>query len=251
MKVKDTSWEKVAPWYKKTVGLAGSYYHEHVIFPNLLRLLELKPRMSLLDFGCGQGVLARAIPKEIKYVGVDKSRLLLDEAIKLDKNPEHRYLEGDITMESNMLDRFDRVAMVLSLQNVDRPFKLIQSAAKLMRDSGKLVMVLNHPSFRIPQNSDWLVDKEKRIQKRVVSGYLSPLEIKIESRPFDKVQNEVSLSYHYPMSAYSEMLFDNGMVIEKIEEWISDKKSEGGMAQMEDRARREFPLFMAIVAIKV
>jgi hypothetical protein len=41
------------------------------------------------------------------------------------------------------------------------------------------------------------------------------------------------------------------LVIEKIEEWVSDKKSEGGKAAMEDKARAEFPLFMAIAAKKI
>jgi hypothetical protein len=39
-------------------------------------------------------------------------------------------------------------------------------------------------------------------------------------------------------------------VIEKIEEWVSDKKSTGPMAKMEDRARDEIPMFMAILATK-
>jgi hypothetical protein len=46
------------------------------------------------------------------------------------------------------------------------------------------------------------------------------------------------------------MLFNNGFLIEKMEEWISDKKSEGGRAKIEDKARAEFPLFLAIKAIK-
>ena len=46
------------------------------------------------------------------------------------------------------------------------------------------------------------------------------------------------------------MLLDNAFVIKKIEEWISPKKSEGKMAKIEDEGRKEFPLFMAIEAIK-
>jgi hypothetical protein len=47
------------------------------------------------------------------------------------------------------------------------------------------------------------------------------------------------------------MIADNGFLIERIEEWVSPKKSEGVMAKVEDRARAEFPLFMAMVAKKV
>ena len=80
---------------------------------------------------------------------------------------------------------------------------------------------------------------------------MSHLEIEIDSSPFAEKNNLKTWSFHYPISAYSEMLFDNGFTIEKIEEWVSDKKSEGGMAAVEDRARKEFPLFMAIVAKKI
>ena len=112
------------------------------------------------------------------------------------------------------------------------------------------MLILNHPSFRIPKHADWEVDRVKKIQYRKVECYMSPLEIPIESSPFDRINNVSTTSFHYPLSAYSEMLFDNGFVIEKIEEWVSPKKSEGGMAEVEDKARKEFPLFMAIVASK-
>ena len=96
----------------------------------------------------------------------------------------------------------------------------------------------------IDQLSEKLKDQVKN------SGdYMTPLEIPIVTNP-GKKESENTWSYHYPLSAYSEMLFDNGFVIEKIEEWISDKKSIGSNAKVEDRARREFPLFMAIMARK-
>jgi hypothetical protein len=42
----------------------------------------------------------------------------------------------------------------------------------------------------------------------------------------------------------------NKFLIRSIEEWISDKKSEGGCKEMEDTARKEFPLFLTLVAVK-
>jgi len=35
-----------------------------------------------------------------------------------------------------------------------------------------------------------------------------------------------------------------------MEEWISDKKSTGAKARMENRSREEFPLFLALLAQK-
>jgi len=228
---KKTAWKgNVGVWYKKSVGVEGSYYHQHVILPNTLRLLDLKPREKVIDFGCGQGVLGRKIENE--YLGVDLSVDLIKEAKFLDKNPKHSYVIDDVCKELKIYGSFDKGVMILALQNVKKPFGAIKNFSKLLKSGGKLVLVINHPAFR------------------TMDSYMSPLEIPIESSPFDKKDNQVSYSYHYPLSAFTEMLFNNGFLIEKMEEWISDKKSEGGRAKIEDKARAEFPLFLAIKAIK-
>jgi hypothetical protein len=41
------------------------------------------------------------------------------------------------------------------------------------------------------------------------------------------------------------------MAVELIEEWYSDKTSEGSQAKRENRARTEFPLFLAISSFKL
>jgi len=65
------------------------------------------------------------------------------------------------------------------------------------------------------------------------------------------MNSQKTWSFHYPLSKYSHDLAKNGFVIELIDEWTSDKKSTGSKAKMEDRARREIPMFMAILAKKI
>jgi len=243
----NTSWQKVAPWYQKIVGDSGHFYHREVILPNVLRLLNLKPGEKLIDLGCGQGVLARAIPNDVEYAGFDNAGEMIKTAISLDKNLKHRYTTIDAT-HTILNQRADKIAIILALQNMKKPFAVIRNCQEMLNLNGKLVIVLNHPAFRVPKHADW-IEKEGK-QFRIVDNYMSPLEIPIESSPFDKKNNELSFSYHYPLSFYSEILFDNGFVIEKIEEWVSPKKSTGSKAEIEDKARGEIPLFMAIVAGK-
>jgi ubiquinone/menaquinone biosynthesis C-methylase UbiE len=245
MKENKTSWSGVGGWYSALVGISGHYYHKKVILPNLMRLMELKPEDKVADLGCGEGILARLMPNNY-YWGIDVSRKLIEEAKKKDNNSKHRFVVGDITQKLEIREKFSKAVMLLSLQNIKRPFKAIQNAAEILADGGELFVVLNHPCFRIPQHSDWETDRSKKTIWRKEDRYLSPLEIKIESSPFNQKNQEVTYSYHYPLSAYSQMFRDNGMVIEGIEEWVSDKKSEGGMAKLEDEARRQFPLFLMI-----
>lgn len=247
----DTSWQKVGGWYNKLVGEKGHYYHEHVVMPKVLGLMNLKGTESILDLACGQGILSRQIPEKNIYVGVDLAEEMIVTAKGLDKNPNHEYMTGDITKELNLTQKFDWVTIILALQNLENPFGAIKNASNLLKDKGKLLLVINHPCFRIPKNSDWQTDRTKGIQYRKIGSYMSPLKIPIESSPFDKKNNQITWSYHNPLSVYSKMLTDNGLVIENIEEWVSDKKSTGPMAKVEDKARREFPLFMVIVAGKI
>jgi len=43
----------------------------------------------------------------------------------------------------------------------------------------------------------------------------------------------------------------NGLIVQDLEEWRSEKKSVGKWAKMEDRAREEFPLFLAVLGEKL
>jgi ubiquinone/menaquinone biosynthesis C-methylase UbiE len=249
--MKNTSWENVGKWYNDIVGTNGHYYHEKIILPNVLRLLNLNRTSKLLDLGCGQGILARVIPPEVEYLGLDLSVTLIEEARKLDKNPKHSYGIADVSKELPIRNSgFSHACLILALQNIKHQFNVVKNAAKHLNKGGRMAIVLNHPSFRIPKHSGWEVDKDKMTQYRKTDSYMSHLEVPIDSSPFDKENNKSTWSFHYPLSAYSEMLYDNGFLIEKIEEWVSDKKSEGGMAKIEDRARKEFPLFMTIIAYR-
>jgi ubiquinone/menaquinone biosynthesis C-methylase UbiE len=248
--MKNSSWQNVSKWYNKAVGDEGHYYHQHIIMPNLKRILKLKENESLLDLACGQGVLERNLDKNIEYIGIDLASNLIREAIDKKTNLNHKFLVADVSKDlpTNKTD-FDTGAIVLALQNIKKPFGVIRNFAKHLKKGGRLVIVLNHPIFRIPRHSCWGEDLNNKIQYRRIDDYMTPLEIPIVAHP-GKKESKNTWSYHYPLSAYSEMLFDNGFCIEKIEEWISDKKSTGSNAKVEDRARNEFPLFMAIIARK-
>jgi ubiquinone/menaquinone biosynthesis C-methylase UbiE len=245
----DSSWQKVSKWYNKSVGGEGHYYHRKIIMPNLRRIL--KNKKSVLDLACGQGVLERNLDERIEYAGVDLAKNLIREASDKKINRNHKFYVADVSKDLTIEKRdFDAGAIILALQNIKKPFGVIKNFSKYVKKGGLLVIVLNHPIFRIPQHSSWGTDLENKIQYRRIDDYMTPLEIPIKAHP-GKKSTEETVSFHYPLSTYSEMLLNNGFMIEKIEEWVSDKKSTGSKAKMEDKARREFPLFMAIIARKV
>jgi len=251
MAKKDTSWEEVERWYSSCVGEKGHYYHRTLIVPGALRMLciDEKKTVSLLDLGCGQGVFARALPSSCHYVGIDASKSLIQEAKKQMRNPSFRFIQADVT-EKLPLEKsdFDRALFLLSLQNMERQEAAIANARAHLRKGGHLLLVLNHPCFRIPRQSSWGIDEASKLQFRRIQRYMSPLKIPIQMNPGSKEAPLQTFSFHHSLTDTIGFLSKANFSVIGFEEWCSDKKSSGAKAKMEDRARSEIPLFLAILA---
>lgn len=219
---RDTSWHKVGKWN-------NTYFEDHLIGPGVLRLLALHANDALLDLASGTGWLQRKIPKGVRYVGYDVVRGV------------------DVTKPLPTPETFSHAVIILALQNIEEPDRVIKNTADHLKKNGTLVIVLNHPAFRIPRQSSWGIDENSKIQYRRENIYMSPLKIPITMHP-GLGHGPLTWSFHQPLSAYTKMLADNHFVIENIEEWTSDKESVGSAGKMENRSRAEFPLFLAIAA---
>lgn len=240
-----TSWEPVQTWYQKIVGSEGHYYHRQVILPHLKKWLERATRV--LDLACGNGVLTAILPPECDYTGIDLSPSL----IKAAKARNKEFIVGDITKPLKLPKRYSHAVILLAVQNLEHPQKALENAYNHLEEGGELLIVLNHPCFRIPRQTSWGVDKEKKIQYRRIDRYMSPMHIPILANPGKGEASEKSLSFHVPLSTLSKFLAEKGFAIQLIEEWCSDKVSEGGAAKMENRSREEIPLFMALKCMKL
>lgn len=251
---KSTSWGQAGSWYDSIVGDKGHFYHRDVILPNVLRILSLHQGDSLLDLGSGQGVLARALPDTVSYVGIDVAQSLLQAAQRRDTTPHHSYIKADITKPWPVLKNapFSHAACILVMQNIEHPEILFKQLSKVLKKGARSIFVLNHPYFRIPRQSRWSFDEPSKTQTRELFSYMSHQAIPIITHPGKlKVQEEKTWSFHMPLCDYTKIAHEQGFVIETIEEWCSPKTSTGGAAKWENRARNEFPLFMAIVFKKL
>jgi ubiquinone/menaquinone biosynthesis C-methylase UbiE len=221
----DQPWDEVATWYDALVGDEGSEYHQKVIVPGILRLLELRPGERALDLACGQGVLSRALFKQgAEVTGVDSSPRLLQMARQ--RSPRGiRYLQADARALNGLADAsFDAIACALAIQNIDPLEPVLSGCARLLRPGGRLVLVMNHPTFRIPRQSRWGWDEARRLMYRAVDRYLSPLRIPIDTRPF-KAPGQFTWTYHRPLQDYVKALTSAGLLVDALEEWPSDRKS--------------------------
>jgi ubiquinone/menaquinone biosynthesis C-methylase UbiE len=244
-----TSWGRVAEWYDGAVERAGSYQRD-LILPNLLRLMEIQKGERILDLACGQGFFARAFHGAGgTVVASDISRELLDIAkAKSPKEIAYRIAPAD-SLPFVSSGSMDKAAIVLAVQNIENLNGALAECSRALRAGGRLYIVLNHPAFRIPKGSSWGFDERTGVQYRRVDRYLSNAKVAIEMHP-GKASGEKTISFHRPLQAYAKALFKNNFCVRRLEEWSSGKRSEGGLrAAAEDRARKEFPLFLVIEAI--
>ena len=103
---------------------------------------------------------------------------------------------------------------------------------------------MNHPAFRAPKVSSWQWDEKEWAQYRRMDAYLSEFQTEIDMNPGQK-KSEKTVSFHRSLQWYFKMLRKNGFAVTKLEEWISHREpTRGPRFAAEDKARKEFPLFL-------
>ncbi len=253
----DTGWHQSSSWYDERVGEQGHFHHVRTIIPGLKRMLALKPGQRLLDVGCGQGVVCRAFAEDgIDCTGIDVAAELITIAkTRAGAATDQRYLILDARKLSAAAEvsaeGFDAACCVLAITNMTPLTPIWQGIWSRLKPGGNLAVVLVHPCFRIPRKSDWLLDPAAPAQQRVIRQYLTSEKIPIDMHPGDAA-GEVTYSFHRPIQAYVNTMASAGLLVDHMEEWISEKRPPAGrLAEVMEKARREIPLFMALRARKV
>lgn len=248
---KGTSWGKVAEWYRDLLKNDAGTYQKEVILPNLLRAMNIKTGETILDLACGSGYFTREFAKSgAKIFACDISPELIEIA-KKNSPKEIEFFDCPADNIAKIADKsVDKISIILAIQNIENLAGVLKECSRVLKTSGKLFVVMNHPALRIPQKSHWGFDEENKIQYRRLDAYMSDSKAEIEMRPGMKT-GEKTFSFHRPLQVYFKALKKNGFCVSGLEEWISHKKSQDGVRQKaEDLARKEFPMFLFLEAVK-
>ncbi len=148
-------------------------------------------------------------------------------------------------------ESFDAVSCIMAIMNMEPLDKIVGEMARVLKPEGSLLLVLNHPCFRIPRQSGWGIDEQRKLQYRRVDSYLTPQKIPIKMHPGYN-PDLLTWTFHRPLSEYFGVLSSRGLAVIKLEEWVSHRESKpGSSSRMENRARDEIPMFLSLIAKKM
>lgn len=255
-----TSWESLAQWYDGWVGPQGSEHHQKMGLPMLDRLLAKTKSGWVLDVGCGQGVLAPYFKKRgFSYLGIDASESLIELARK---HHEHdgAFAVSDATkvnrvwlekqhkfgMNVQLPPAFDLAVFMLSIQDMDPLKNVIEKISALLGPNSEIAIIMTHPAFRIPRQSGWEWDQERKLFYRRVDRYLTPLAVPLKA--YSGKQRGVSLSFHRPLEMYINLMAEYGFSLSQMIEQPSHKTENTSSAEARamNRAHQEIPLFLGL-----
>ena len=204
-------WDEHAQWWIDgfTNGADPEYVEQ--IIP--LAVEELVGRHKVLDLGCGDGQIARALAAQGSDVlGVDPTQLHIDIAIERGGGP--RYLLGgatDIPADDNS---FDAVVACLVFEHIDQMDEAMTEVARVLKPEGQFSFFLNHPLLQTPGSGwidDHIIDPPEQYWR--IGPYL------VENESIEEVEKDVYIRFiHRPLSRYVNALIANGMTLERMVE---------------------------------
>lgn len=101
----------------------------------------LKPGMMLADIGCGNGRLIEILPENTKYIGIDTSKNIINEARKL--HPTYTFEEGsllNIPLPSNSTDATFCIATLPHIPSKALRERAINELVRITKPGGKIII---------------------------------------------------------------------------------------------------------------
>ncbi len=249
--VSSRSWDGVATWYAGWVGKHGSNYHRQVFIPTALDLLSPGMGERILDIGCGSGVLAPHVAAAgAHYTGIDKSSRLVGIA-RRNHGRSGRFHVCDAACLATAPEIaggiYDAAMFMMSIQDIAPLDAALRSVGEALRPNGRIVMIMMHPCFRVPRQSGWGYDAQRRLQFRRIDRYLSPLEVPMKEHGGGL---KATVSFHRPLEAYVNGLREQRFSVDALREIAVEDAGLSQPGKAERAAFREIPMFLALRATR-
>lgn len=205
-------WDDHAAWWKRTFTMGADPEYDLEIIPIVVR--ELAQCQRVLDIGCGEGQVARALAaveqsgQFLEVVGIDPAFL----QIRFARSSPHpsdgpSYLQGAGEALPFASNSFDGAFCCLSIEHADDADLVLEEAARVLCPGGVFLLLINHPMYQGP-DSGFIDDQILGERYWRVGPYL------VEQVSVEEVDANVSIPFaHRPLNRYVNPLAASGAVM--------------------------------------
>ncbi|GHF71186.1 methyltransferase [Kitasatospora xanthocidica] len=209
------SWDTIADWYAGLLR-TGSAMHEF----NRDVLLGLLPGelggCRVLDLGCGEGIVARALAaRGASVAGIDPSPRMIEHARAAAAGGPGTVtyaVDDGCVLSTVAAESVDWVTAGLSLNNVPDLDAALTAVRRVLTAQGELAFTIPHPCFEAPHAS-WTQITDRPV-RRVVGDYLA--------EGFWRSDNPEGArragNQHRTLSTYLTALVRHGFALETVTE---------------------------------
>lgn len=202
-------WDQHAQWWIDGFTAGADPEYEHQIIP--LAVDELSGFARVLDVGCGDGQISRALAERgADVLGIDPTQLHINVARERAGGP--RYELGGATDLPVPDGSMDAVVACLVFEHIDEVDAAIAEVARVLRPGGQFSFFLNHPLLQTPGSGwidDHMVDPPEQYWR--IGPYL------VETESVEEVELGIHIRFiHRPLSRYVNALIANGLFVERM-----------------------------------
>lgn len=203
-------WEAHADWWQDEFTDGADVEYVEQIIPLALDLLASAE--SVIDIGCGEGQIGRALVAAgvDRVVGFDPTVTQI--TVAAERAGGVHYGIGDAAAIPVADASMDAALACLVFEHIDSFEQALCEVARVLRPGGRFVFMLNHPLLQTP-DSGWIDDQILEEKYWRVGPYL------IEASTVEEVQKDVFIPFvHRPLHRYLNAMIDAGLVLDRMVE---------------------------------
>jgi len=205
----DDEWEGLAAWWTEHYTGGADREYEEQLIP--LLAAELGGCSTVVDIGCGDGQVARAIAAGgATVIGVDPTVGLL--ATAASRGGGVHYSFGTADALPLAASSCDGAVLCLVLEHLDDLAAAVAEVGRVVRPGGRCGVLLNHPVTQSPGSGlieDHLVEPPERFWR--IGAYL------VSSSDDEQVARGVTIRFHHrPLSAYVNAFAAADLLVERM-----------------------------------
>jgi ubiquinone/menaquinone biosynthesis C-methylase UbiE len=210
----EADWNGIADWYADLVR-GGSVMHQFSRDILLNALPDRMPGFDVLDVGCGEGIVSRALATAgARVVGIDPTHTLIAHAEAAERahpvGVAYRVDDG-ATLRTVADGSVDGVTAALSLNNIADLDAALRSVRRVLRPGGFLAFTVPHPCFDAPGTET--ISTPRGVRRVAGDYFVEGLWRSAHPQSVRRAGN-----YHRTISTYLTAVLDHGFALQSFEE---------------------------------